>query len=377
MSQRRYVNFGADANAGSIKAINREFFAPQVLRGNAPFLSTTPPDQLVLQPHSIIFDTGIVLTEDQQLEFTVPTGYPTGDYTLLYQHVDEDVIGGVGATIELRSGLFQSLESSIILGWVRYPGGAVPLDNSMVFENQTGQLTPQHQTREIERLPTSIQTISLPATATITHGANVLLDQTIPTSPYQIDLGDAYVSRLLPIADQRVRIINQTDGVEMTRITAGSPTTNQYLLSPSTQLATFASADTGKVVDMADITYGTARLLTNSSTTQTVSVDSIVTFNTNDMPFSRVTAQVIGLNQYAIQAIEVLDVDSEEATINQTDTIPTVPDGSISQLVIRMLDGTYSGNVGRVVVVRLRETVGPVGSGLLLGVRASNRDLPF
>jgi hypothetical protein len=148
MSQRRYVNFGTDADSSKAKAINRALAAPQVLRATEPFLQAVAPDQLVVQPHTLIFDSGIILDENEQLVFTVPTTFSAADYTLAYQHVDEDIIGGTAATIELQSGLLQTLPDSVILGWVRYPGGSVALDNTMVFPARLGQIQPAWLTRE-------------------------------------------------------------------------------------------------------------------------------------------------------------------------------------------------------------------------------------
>lgn len=385
MTQRRYVNFGADANAASMKAVYREQFGPQVLNAVEPFLSAATPDQLVIQPHSVIFENGIVLVEDEQLEFTVPTGWSSADYTLAYQHVDENLIGGTVATLELHGGLFESLESSVILGWVRYPGGAVQLDNSMVLANRLGRVTSALTTRMVERIPSDVCEYTLPATATVSLQPRVMLSETIPSVyPYTISLGDAYVSHLLPTSSQILSMYSQTDKLAMTRITSGTPTTGQFLLSSTTRMATFSAADAGKLFDFADLTYGLTRVVTNSDPTASVTIDSFVSFSTFEIALKQIVASVVALHDYSIEFTDVIDVTGRSAvayagsiTSWQSDNLPSVPDGSLSQLKLRLLDGTYSSTTGGLVIAQIRETLGPLGIGMILGLVATNRDLPF
>lgn len=375
MSQRRFVNFGADANASTVKTINSILAAPQVLRATAPFFQASAPDQLVVRPHSVIFESGMLLDENETLTFTVPTTFGAADYTLLYEHIDEDIIGGTAAIVELRGGLLDAVPNTVILGWVRYPGGSVQLDPTMLFPNRIGQLQPSQMTREVYG---EGHVIVQNPNVTITQTPYVLT-QTIPGSPYQVTLGSAHVSRLLADANQRVRVYDQTNGVEMTRIAAGTPATMEFLLDSSTGIATFAASDAGNTIDIADITYGSGyRLATNGSATAAAVVDTLYSFGVTEQPLSAITAEYIPLaTGYTVSLVAAYDVDGAALTTASSSVVPTTADGTAARLVARLTDGVRAGTTGQFITVRLRETLPASASGLLLRVRATTYDLPF
>lgn len=378
MSQRRYINFGADANASKAKAMNAALAAPQVLRAPEPFLLAVAPDQLLVQPHAVIFEGGLILEETEQTAFTVPTGFSSADYTLVYEHVDEDIIGGTAAILELRGGLFQSLPNSVILGWVRYPGGAVPLEASMVFADRIGQLRSTNLTRETFG-PIEADVIAVGPNVTTTSSPNVLTAQTVPTSsPYQLAIGSVHVSRLLSYADQAVRIYDHTAGQQMERIASGTPAANQFLLDSSTQTITFSSADVSHVVDISDVTYGAGLKLAANSGGAASIVDTLYSFAVGEEPLQALTAEFLPLTTgYTVSVVEVFDIDNTTIATDSDVTAPTTADGTAGRLVCRLLDGTRTGTTGQFITVRLRQTVPASGSGLLLRVRATNYNLPF
>lgn len=376
MSQRRFVNFGADANASNVKTINSILAAPQVMRATAPFLQASAPDQLIVRPHSVVFESGMMLDEDETLAFTVPTTFGSADYTLLYEHVDEDIIGGTAATIELRGGLLNNLPDTVILGWVRYPGGSVQLDNTMLFPNRIGQVRPDRLTKET--VAASQLVIAANPNVAITQAPNVL-SATVPALPYQVSLGTVHVSRLLTYAEQKVRVYDHTNGAELTRISSGTPATGEFVLDSVTGTATFAAIDTGNVVDISDITYGAGyRLAVNGSPTASGIVDTLYSFAVTEEPLLAITAEYIPLaTGYAVTLVEAYDVDGTAITVASAATGPTTADGTAARVVARLTDGTRFGTAGQFITVRLRETMPAATSGLLLRVRATNYDLPF
>lgn len=376
MSQRRFVNFGADANASTVKTINSVLAAPQVLRATAPFFQASSPDQLVVRPHSVVFESGMILDEDETLAFTVPTTFGSQDYTLLYEHVDEDIIGGTAATIELRGGLVNNLPNTVVLGWVRYPGGSVPIDATMLFPNRIGQLRSDRLTKET--VAAAQQAIATSPIVTLTTDPN-LLSTTVPTTPYQVTLGAVHVSRLLTYAEQKVRVYDHTAGAELTRISAGTPATGQFLLDSTTGVMTFAALDMGNTVSISDITYGAGcRLAANSSLTDGGLVDTFYSFGVTEEPIRAITAEYIPLGTgYAMSLVEAYDITGTAITVSSAVAGPTTADGTAGRLVARLTDGTRFGTAGQFITVRLRETVPANTSGLLLRVRATNYDLPF
>jgi|GEM_PF-3898244 len=378
MSQRRYINFGADANASKVKAVNTVLAAPQVLRAPAPFLLAVAPDQLLVQPHAVIFENGIILEETEQTSFTVPTTFGSADYTLAYEHIDEDIIGGTAATLELRGGLFQTLSDSVILGWVRYAGGSVPLTASMVFANRVGQLRPTNLTRESFG-PTDADLVVSDPNVTVGSSPNVLIGQTIPsTGLYQLSIGAVHVSRLLAYADQLVRIYDHTTGQQMERLSAGTPAANQFVLDSSTQIVTFAAVDAGHAVDISDVTYGGALKLAANSGGASGVADTLYSFAVTEDPFQVVAVDYIPLTTgYAVSLVEAFDIDNVAIVTESAVTAPTTADGTAARLVVRLLDGNRTSTIGQAITVRLRQTIPASGSGLLLHVRSTNYDLPF
>lgn len=378
MSQRRFVNFGTDADSSKVKAISRSLAAPQVLRAEEPFMQAVAPDQLVVQPHIVIFDSGIILDEDEQLVFTVPTTFSAADYTLAYQHVDEDIIGGAAATIELQSGLSQTLPDSVILGWVRYAGGSVALDNTMLFPARLGQIAPGQHTRE-QFASVDSSVTALGSDIALLLNPNIALAQAIPGSPYRITFGDGYVSSLLPAASQRLNVYDQTAGQQMERISVGTPVANQYTADSATQTLTFSSLDTGHLVDISDMTYGANhQLAVNSNVTDPQIVETLYSFAVSESSLRAITAEFVPLTTgYTVAVAEALDVTNTPITTAQSVTAPSSADGTAGRMVVRLIDGTRVGTTGQFITVRLRQTVPANGSGLLLRVRATNYDLPF
>ena len=374
MVQRRFVNFGADANASGIKAIVSVLSGPQLLRAPDPFLLASAPDTLIVQPHACCLDSGIVIDETEQQTFTVPTGAASADYTLQYQHVDEDVIGGTAATLSVQSGLTRTVADGIALGWIRYPGGSVPLSNEMLFPARPGQLRPGTET--LERVATTQQVVVQNVNATVTSEAGGLLSGTIPTAPYQLAFPQ-HLSRLLPYADQRVRCYDHAANAELARIDSGTPTTGQFRVDSA--IATFAAADTGHAIDLVDMTYGGGvTSVQNSLAGASVVVETLYGFGLATEPLRALTAEYVALTAgYQVGLVEALDATGEAIDTVSSVTGPTTPDGTSGRLVCRLLSGVRSGTGGGFVTVRLRQTVPASGSGLLLRVRATSYDEPF
>ncbi len=375
MTQQRLINFGTTADAAKVKEINQQFFGPQVLRAAAPFMSAVPPDQLQVQPHGVVFENGTVLVEDEIKTFTVTTGPGSADFTLFYEHIDEDIIGGSPATLELRSGLFETLADSVILGWVRYPGGSVPIDGTMLFPNDLGQVQ-GGVTIESATGRHDLTAATTARSADITESTTApQLGITIPATPHQVTI-DPLPSKLLAYDAAAVRVFSHADGVEYTRVVAG-PTTLEFSLEPTTGLMTFNAVDEGKVVDVVDLTYGQGTVLSVNTVGSTRYADIAYSFELRPAPFRRVFVEYVVLDDYTVDLVEVLDADRLAATVTVDKVEPTTPDGTISRLSIRLLGGRFNSTAGDVMTIRLRKTLGPDGKGLELRTRATTYDLPF
>lgn len=370
--QRRYVNFGSPASAANIKAMTREMFAPQVLQMD---LDVAAPDQLIINPHSVVFESGLILQEDEVRALTIPTTGGALDYTVAYEHVDEDLIGGVAADLMLLGGLQDAVANGVILGWVKYPGGSVPLDDTMVFTAPQGRVAGPREQQATALPGDGVEIVRTPVVNTSTLGAS--LTQVIPgVAPHTLSLSPV-PSRLLALEDARVRVYSHDDSAEYTRVVAG-PAVTEFSLDNPTGTVTFNASDAGKTVDIADITYGAGVAYTiNTDALNPGVVDLVYSFPLGPVPYRAVSVEFIELVDYTVDIVEVLDGGNTPVTPTISKTSPLTEDGSLSRVTGRFVSGVFSGTGGQHMTVRIRRSLGPSGEGLDLRVRVSTGDLPF
>lgn len=377
MVQKRFNNFGTSADAGKTKDMNQQLFAPAVLRADTPGILAAPPSQVILQPHSVIFPSGLILVEDEAISVDITTGFSSADFTISYEHTDVDQIGGAAAVLRVDSGLLQVVTNGVILGWVKYPGGSVPIDASMIFIAFPGRVVAGQEFKEILRRPSEGAQIASSGTIATSNSA-LALGQVVPPTPFRITLPDLVVSKRIALTtDQHVRVFDRTTGADMTRVTT-IPNPAEYTLNETTGLFTFNSADEGNTLDISDFTYGMDLLVTKESAGSAATRDLVFTFTTFDLPIKTLMIDYVILTDYTVDPVEVLDINGQSGTFIVSKNEPDAPgDGSISRTVIRLLTGVYQTTNEGQVVLRLRESLGALGQGVLLQVRASVFDLPF
>jgi hypothetical protein len=133
MAQQRFINFGDTVLADRINQISTAIVEAGVLSG-AEF-SVFDSDTLAVGPNSVMLPT-LLLEESVSTHITIPpTQGPIG-YTIVYEHTNQNVQGGVAALMDKKTGIFSfgDLENTVILGWVLYPGGSIPLNESFFIE---------------------------------------------------------------------------------------------------------------------------------------------------------------------------------------------------------------------------------------------------
>jgi hypothetical protein len=205
---------------------------------------------------------------------------------------------------------------------------------------------------------------------TIASGGT-MIGYTVPGSPYQIGFAQAHLSRYLAVADQRIELYDHTNGQFLTRITAGTPSTGQYLLDSSTGVATFAAVDTGNRVDFADLTYGAElRRYTGEGV-----VDEGYSFVVGEVPIRAVRLAWLPLTLgYQVSVEKAWGAGGETIEIAQAINAPSSLDGSRGSTVARLLGSGLSGGV---VTIKVRHTLPASGEGVLLSVQGTDYDLPF
>jgi hypothetical protein len=135
MAQQRFINFGDTVLADRINQISTAIVEAGVLSG-AEF-SVFDPETLAVGPSSVMLRT-LLLEESVSTYIQLNYGLSAGakDYTVVYEHQNQNVQGGVAAQMLILDGIFSfgDLENTVILGWVRYPGGSVALNTSFFIE---------------------------------------------------------------------------------------------------------------------------------------------------------------------------------------------------------------------------------------------------
>lgn len=184
MTQRRIQDFGSPIVASSLKKMNASYVDAARLSGFS--FSVDGPDRLRVNPGTCVTNQGVIILEDEPKFLTIiNTSTPT-DYTVYYDHTDQDVTGGVSATLTLSTGLLiPAVVSGAILGYIRYPGGSVPLASPHFVqppELQIGKVLP---TREDANWVIPINSFGYLVTAATggTIDVTSVWDVSIPATP--------------------------------------------------------------------------------------------------------------------------------------------------------------------------------------------------
>ena len=126
MTQSRIQDFGSPVVASSLKQLAISFGQAAILEGN-DFVADAA-DRIRINPGKAITDQGVIIIENEAKTLDIVNTSVPVDYTIFYAHEDQDISGGLPATLTLDTGLLTpDVVSGVILGYVRYPGGAVPL----------------------------------------------------------------------------------------------------------------------------------------------------------------------------------------------------------------------------------------------------------
>lgn len=133
MVQRRIQDYGTLAEALDIKTIIYGLARSTVLQGFR--FGIAGMNKLTIFNGIAVTDRGVMIIEDELQDITVPITASAQDYTVMYDHIDEDISGGVPAEIKLANGILSPEDiSGVILGYIKYPGGAVPLNTGFFLQ---------------------------------------------------------------------------------------------------------------------------------------------------------------------------------------------------------------------------------------------------
>jgi hypothetical protein len=133
MTQQRFINFGDTVLATRINQISTAIMDAGVLSGAA--FSVFDSDHLSVGPSRVML-TDLLLEESVSTNILIDLSAGPKNYTIVYEHQNQNVQGGSAAQMLRLDGIFSfgDLENTVILGWVIYPGGSVALDTRFFIE---------------------------------------------------------------------------------------------------------------------------------------------------------------------------------------------------------------------------------------------------
>lgn len=138
MAQKRFTDRGRPYDHEAWRSLYRNTLSPGVYSGYDLSPSGTSASQVDISPGALLLPSGIVVVEDTtvtvQIEGVFPPSAPT-NYTVKTEHSEAamGLIGGEAMTYAVEASLLSVQPSNgVILGWIRHPGGGVPLDTTQI-----------------------------------------------------------------------------------------------------------------------------------------------------------------------------------------------------------------------------------------------------
>jgi hypothetical protein len=143
MSQQRILVYGQLIETDDLPTAVTNLMSPGRLKGMN--FSVSSVDAMYVSGGSCLLPDGIIVIENETKTLIVPTSSFAATYTIMYQLEDTTTLGGSPAILTLINGYLrqENLTNSTILGWINYPGGAVPLNASMFIQPSYVRVSPQ------------------------------------------------------------------------------------------------------------------------------------------------------------------------------------------------------------------------------------------
>ncbi len=127
MSQRRINVYGDLIDTADMPDMISNIMAPGRIIGCN--FTVAGSDLMYVTPGSCLLPDGVLVLEDEAKSLIVPNSSLPADYTIVYQLEDTIILGGSPAILRLLTGIKrqQDFPDGVILGWLRYPGGSIPI----------------------------------------------------------------------------------------------------------------------------------------------------------------------------------------------------------------------------------------------------------
>jgi len=136
-SQRRLNIFGDLIDTADLPEMISNIMSPGRLTGNDFIVAAS--DYMNITPGSCLLPDGVLVIENETKSLVIPNSSLATDYTVIYQLEDTITLGGSPAILRLLSGIKRQEDflDGTILGWIRYPGGSIPISQSFFIQPST------------------------------------------------------------------------------------------------------------------------------------------------------------------------------------------------------------------------------------------------
>jgi len=137
MTQQRIVTFGSLIETDDLPTVIASITSPGRYVGND--FEVAQIDLLRVTPGAALLPDGVLILESEAKEILVTNTSAPANYTIVYRLEDTTILGGSPAELALLPGISKQSDftDSVVLGWLRYPGGSVPISENQFVQPST------------------------------------------------------------------------------------------------------------------------------------------------------------------------------------------------------------------------------------------------
>lgn len=132
--QKRINVFGDLIETSDLADMSSSLMSPGRLTGMS--FEVAASDLLKVKSGSCLLPDGVLIMEDSDKDLVIPSSSYSSEYTIIYQLEDSRVLGASPALLKTVSGIMRqsSYTDATVLGWIKYPGGSIPLADKYLIQ---------------------------------------------------------------------------------------------------------------------------------------------------------------------------------------------------------------------------------------------------
>lgn len=197
MAQQRINIYGSLIDTADLPTMVSSLFQPGRYTGCN--FEVGGVNRLRVSAGSALLPDGVLIIEDESKELIIGNSSFAADYTIIYQLDDSRILGGSPATLRATAGITRqsAFTDAVVLGWVRYPGGAIPLSEAHFTQPFHLRVSPKTGTYYTSMLPRFMD-----ALRPTTEQPGAISVQSVDISNFAVNQ-----SKTMSFGGQKVRIL--------------------------------------------------------------------------------------------------------------------------------------------------------------------------